>query len=80
MWRIEPDEVEDSICDGGGDKGIDAITVDVDLLEITVFQAKHRTGARTSQGDADLRSFVGVLTYFRNAAGIQKLARLWTER
>ncbi len=42
-------------------------------MEITVFQAKHRSGAAASQGDLDLKSFVGVSTYLSSAAGIDHL-------
>ncbi len=41
VWREEPDEVEDALCDGGNDKGIDAIVIDEDAREITAFQAKR---------------------------------------
>ncbi len=27
VWRIEPEEAEDALCDGSNDKGIDAIVV-----------------------------------------------------
>ena len=73
IWRLEPEEASDSICDGGGDKGIDALEVDEDLAEITVFQTKHRTGPSATQGDADLKAFVGVAAYFHDEAGIDSL-------
>ena len=73
VWRLEGEDASDAICDGGGDKGIDALDVDEDLQEITVFQSKHRTGPTTTQGDADLRSFLGVAAYFRDEAGIDAL-------
>lgn len=73
VWRIDPEEVSDAICDGGGDKGIDALDVNEDLQEITVFQSKHRAGPTTTQGDAGLKTFVGVAPYFQNEAGIDAL-------
>jgi hypothetical protein len=73
VWRLDPDVASDAICDGGGDKGIDAIDVDDDAREIVVFQAKHRTTANLKQGDNDLKSFIGVATYFDNAEGIDAL-------
>lgn len=73
VWRMEPEEVSDAICDGGGDKGIDALAVDEDLMEITVFQAKRRGGPTSTQGDADLRAFVGVAAYFADETGIDSL-------
>ena len=73
VWRMEPEEASEAICDGGGDKGIDALEVDEDLMEITVFQSKRRGGPTSTQGDADLRAFVGVATYFADEAGIDSL-------
>jgi len=73
VMREDPDAVEDAICDGGGDKGIDAIVFDEDANELFVLQAKHRRRAGATQGDADLRSFSGVAAYFADADGIQSL-------
>lgn len=75
VWRIEPEAVVDSICDGTGDKGIDGIVVDEELSEIAVFQTKHRDNARVTQGDADLRTFKGVDVYFQDPASVDNLMR-----
>jgi hypothetical protein len=71
--RRDPIEVEDAICDGGGDKGIDAMLYDEDGNELFVLQSKHRQNANATQGDADLRSFVGVATYFQSPDSVQSL-------
>jgi hypothetical protein len=60
VWRLDPDVASDVICDGGGDKGIDALHVDDDSKEIVVFQSKHRNTSSVTQGDNDLKSFVGT--------------------
>ena len=73
VWRMEPEDVSDSICDGGGDKGIDALEVNEDLREITVFQSKRRESATGTQGDLELRAFVGVSGYFADEHGIDSL-------
>lgn len=73
VWREEPGDVETALCDGSNDKGIDAIVVDHDAREITVLQAKHRRSANPSQGDGDLKTFLGVATYFRGPEGIDAL-------
>jgi hypothetical protein len=73
VWRLEPEEASDSICDGGGDKGIDALHVDEDVKEITVLQAKHRTAAHLTQGDNDLKNLVGTATYFEAPEGVDAL-------
>lgn len=72
-WRLDPDEVQEALCDGSNDKGIDAITVDHDLREITVFQGKRRRKAKTTQGETDLQRFRAVATYFRGPDGIDDL-------
>lgn len=73
VWREDPDIIEDAICDGGGDKGIDAILVDRDAKEIAVLQAKHRARAGVTQGDADLKALRGVAPYFNGPDGVQTL-------
>jgi AIPR protein len=73
VWRLEPDEVEDALCDGGNDKGIDAIAVDADAREITIFQGKRRRTAERTQGEADLQRFRAVAIYFRGPDGIDDL-------
>jgi len=72
-WREEEDEVEAALCDGSNDKGIDAILVDHDAREITVFQSKRRRTEKPTQGDADLQRFRGVAPYFRGPEGIDDL-------
>ncbi len=73
VWRLDPAEVDDSICDGRGDKGIDAIVVDEDLREITVLQSKRRESIDVTQGDNDLKNLVGSAVYFESAQGVRDL-------
>ena len=73
VWREEPDEIEDALCDGSNDKGIDAILIDADAREITVFQAKRRQGEERNQGENDLKQFRGDAVYFRGPDGIDDL-------
>ncbi|MEX8033078.1 AIPR family protein [Microbacterium sp. 20-116] len=74
VWRLDPEDVISAICDGPGDKGIDAIYVDDDAAEITVFQSKWRKSPLTaSQGDADLKQFVGAGGYFEGASQLDAL-------
>lgn len=74
-WRLDPDEVEESICDGGGDKGIDALRVDSDLREITIFQSKHRKGSDAGQGDVDLKNLVGASAFFDTTRSVDHLIK-----
>jgi len=73
VWRIEPEDVDDAICDGPGDKGIDGMLVDDDLGEITLLQAKHKANFNGRQGDKDLRDLVGAAAYFASEASVQAL-------
>ncbi len=73
VWRMDADEVEEALCDGGNDKGIDAVVVDRDAREISVFQGKRRRTAERTLGDSDLKQFRGVATYFRGPEGIEAL-------
>lgn len=73
VWRIEPEDVDDAICDGPGDKGIDGLLVDDDLGEITVLQTKHKVAATGAQGDLDLKNLVGAAAYFDNVSTVDGL-------
>ncbi|EQD40610.1 hypothetical protein B1B_14857, partial [mine drainage metagenome] len=73
VWRIEPEDVDDAICDGQGDKGIDGMLVDDELGEITLLQAKHKANFDGRQGDKDLRDLVGASAYFASEASVQGL-------
>src|SRR4051794_32753762 len=43
VYRLEDTAAADAICDGGGDKGIDAIVVDEVAQELLILQSKWRT-------------------------------------
>jgi hypothetical protein len=73
VWRLDLPDVDDAICDGRGDKGIDALVVDDDLAEITLFQAKHRESHDAGQGDADLRNLVGAAVYLESPEALDGL-------
>jgi AIPR protein len=73
VWRLELDEVDDAICDGSGDKGIDGLVVDDDQREITLFQVKHRESATKTQGDSDLQHLVGAAPYFDSVEAAEAL-------
>lgn len=67
VWRLDPEDVPTAICDGPSDKGIDALIVDEDAAEIIVFQSKWRQDpAKSTQGDSEIKAFVGVSDYFKS--------------
>lgn len=73
VWRVEPEDIDEAICDGTGDKGIDGLLVNDDLAEITVLQSKHKVNHDGGQGDKDLRDLVGAAAYFVSADSIDGL-------
>lgn len=74
VWRLEKEDVDSAICDGNGDKGVDAIVVDDDLSEITIFQTKfHKNPAHTRQGDTDLKALVGAAAWFQTPDTVDQL-------
>ncbi|OZD38989.1 hypothetical protein CH252_30990 [Rhodococcus sp. 06-1477-1B] len=74
VWRMDPEDADSAICDGGGDKGIDALVVDDDLSELTVFQAKFvHDPSKKTQGDSDLKSLVGAAAWFDSPESVDKL-------
>jgi len=79
IWRLDPEDVDDAMCDGSGDKGIDGLVVDDDLSEITIFQSKHRLSPFAGQGDSDLKRLAGASTSAAMAVGNQRASTIPTE-
>lgn len=73
VWRLDLPEVDDAICDGSGDKGIDGLVVDDDLNEIAIFQSKYKKRHDADQGDKELRNLVGAAPYFESPQTIDGL-------
>ena len=73
VWRLDPTDIDDAVCDGGGDKGIDALVVDDDLHEIVVFQSKHHASGSGQQGDKDVKNLFGAAAYFTSAGAVDGL-------
>lgn len=73
VWRVEPEEIADSICDGPGDKGIDGLLANDVLGEIAVFQGKWHSKAGADQGDQALKNLVGAAAYFASPKAVDAL-------
>ena len=74
VWRMDPAEVEDAICDGFSDKGIDALIVNSDLAEIVVIQGKWIVDpSKKTVGDGALKQLVGAADYFKSPETVQGL-------
>jgi hypothetical protein len=72
IFRLDPIEADDCICDKPNDRGIDAIYVDANLEEILVFQGKIRQ-KESSIGDAVLRELAGTMTQLETVPSIEAL-------
>src|SRR5262245_59568544 len=61
-YRLDDTEVDDSICDQPGDRGIDGIYVNDLLQQIDVFQTTIGTAnPPQAQGDKKIRDLLGAL-------------------
>jgi hypothetical protein len=72
-YRLDESEIDESICDGSYDKGVDGIYASDQLGQIDVFQARMVKGRKT-QGDAGLHEFKGILAQFETAKSINNMA------
>jgi len=73
IYRLETIEVQNIVCDGRGDKGIDGIYVNENEECIDVFQSKTAQKAAKTLGDVQLKEFVGSLKQLETAEGIDSL-------
>ena len=71
IFRLDDIEAADAICDGPGDRGIDAIYVDRDNSEVTFFQSKTRQTEGRDLGDQPIRDFYGSIAQFDTRAKIR---------
>ncbi|HMD86575.1 MAG TPA: AIPR family protein [Terriglobia bacterium] len=72
-YRLEETEIDDCICDGIDDKGIDGIYVNEQLAQIDVFQSRIKTKPAKTLGDTDLREFYGSLSQFNSERSVRNL-------
>jgi hypothetical protein len=67
-------EVQDAVCDGPGDKGLDGIYISEQLHQIHFFQSQIITAKKTL-GDGKLKQFAGALSQFKTAAAAKVALR-----
>lgn len=72
-FRLEQSRVEDSICDGPDDKGIDGVYVDSTLETIYVFQTKLVKNAGRTLGDTQLKEFAGSVDQLSTRQKVEAL-------
>ena len=73
VYRLEPTQAEDCICDGPDDKGVDGVYVDHSNNRIDIFQAKISTVDHRTIGDTTLKHMVGTLAQFESKAATEAL-------
>ncbi len=73
LYRLDVMEVEDIVCDGRGDKGIDGIYINHNEECIDVFQAKLVQKTTRTLGDTQLKEFIGSLSQLVTEQGIESL-------
>ena len=73
VYRLEPTQAEDCVCDGPDDKGVDGIYVDQQNNRIDVFQSKISQLDSRTIGDTTLKDLVGTLAQFESKQAIQTL-------
>lgn len=72
-FRQESQDAVDSVCDHKNDKGIDGILVDDEEGVIYLFQSKYSPVNEQSQGDNDIRNFIGAREWFETGDSVQQL-------
>lgn len=73
IYRLEAIEVQDIVCDGRGDKGIDGIYVNENEECIDIFQAKTVQNPGKTLGDTQLKEFVGSLEQLQTVEGLDSI-------
>ena len=64
VYRLEPTQAEDCVCDGPDDKGVDGIYADHQNNRIDIFQSKISQVDTRTIGDTTLKDLVGTLAQF----------------
>ncbi len=73
IYRLDVMEVEDIVCDGRDDKGIDGIYINHNEECIDVFQSKIVKKDTKTLGDTSPKEFIGTLTQLKTEEGINTL-------
>ena len=73
IYRLDIIEVQDIVCDGRGDKGIDGIYVNESEECIDIFQSKTVQNPSKTLGDTQLKEFVGSLKQLETLEGVHSM-------
>lgn len=73
IYRLDIIEVQNIVCDGHGDKGIDGIYINDNEECIDVFQSKIVQKSTKTLGDTQIKEFIGSLNQLETVEGINAL-------
>jgi hypothetical protein len=73
IYRLDIIEVQNIVCDGHGDKGIDGIYVNESEECIDIFQSKTVQKSSKTLGDTQLKEFVGSLEQLETPEGVESM-------
>ena len=73
IYRLDILEVQNIVCDGRGDKGIDGIYVNENEECIDVFQSKTVQNPDKTLGDTQLKEFMGSLQQLETSEGVESM-------
>lgn len=73
IYRLDLIEVQDIVCDGHGDKGIDGIYINDNEECIDIFQCKIVQKSTKTLGDTQIKEFIGSLKQLETTDGIGSL-------
>ena len=75
-YHLDDVEVDDSISDQPGDKGIDGIYINDSLQQIDIFQVRiGQANPPQDEGDHKVKNLQGTLLQFRDKTTVEKLTR-----
>jgi AIPR protein len=73
IYRLDIIEVQNIVCDGHGDKGIDGIYLNENEECIDIFQSKTVQRPAKTLGDTQLKEFAGTLQQLETAQGVDSM-------
>jgi hypothetical protein len=73
IYRLDIIEVQNIVCDGHGDKGIDGIYINDNEECIDVFQSKIVQKPTKTLGDTQLKEFIGSIQQLETLEGIDSV-------
>ena len=73
FYRLDQVEIDDSICDKRGDKGIDGIYLNDNDNTLDVFQSKISQRSDVTIGDTVLKEFLGTLSQFKDRESVANM-------